>query len=467
MSIKEQFIKVIQATQGIPEPKVDSLFTKWERNKRFFYTKFGNRYIYEYPEEVVFELSDSAKQSKLEEFIEIVSTNYNNSALANFLEMNTKNFFSNLTVEPYHDSYYDIYVPKGTKIIRAFKYFEDNKKVLSELQSLASQIVQENKVRGTLCLSIHPLDYLSVSETPYGWTSCHSLDGDYRLGNLNYMVDKSTVVCYLKSTNDTFDLVPGVEWNCKKWRMLMFFSTDFNMVFAGRQYPFFHEPAMDFVLKKIFVEVFKDYWSDWYNEYIDHLSITKGNDKTDYLFNSRYVPVGPELVKMEELTRRTSETYFFNDLLWSNYYTKPYYAFREYCTMWRQTSVDGSEYLLEQGGRANVNTTIFDLGEPVPCLRCGKTATMISSRMQCCDCEAEYGTEDLEEFAYCACCNRRFFEEDGIHIDDCLICPSCAENETTCCEHCGNLEFNYNMRYNRKLDMWLCVWCDDDFKNKE
>ena len=42
-------------------------------------------------------------------------------------------------------------------------------------------------MEGYLYLSIHPLDYLSISETNHGWRSCHALDGEYRNGNLSYL----------------------------------------------------------------------------------------------------------------------------------------------------------------------------------------------------------------------------------------------------------------------------------------
>ena len=73
---------------------------------------------------------------------------------------------------------------------------------------------------------MHPLDYLSLSENTYNWRSCHSLDGEYRAGNLSYMMDKSTVICYLKSNDDVIlsNFGPEVKWNSKKWRVLLYFS---------------------------------------------------------------------------------------------------------------------------------------------------------------------------------------------------------------------------------------------------
>jgi hypothetical protein len=55
------------------------------------------------------------------------------------------------------------------KLAKAFKFFTDSKTVLYDLQNRASQIIQEDKVEGTLCLSVHPLDFLSSSMNTYNW----------------------------------------------------------------------------------------------------------------------------------------------------------------------------------------------------------------------------------------------------------------------------------------------------------
>ena len=127
-------------------------------------------------------------------------------------------------------------IPRGMKIVKSFKYFEKDEDTLADIQSAASMIIQEDKIEGKLCMSVHPLDFLSLSENTYNWRSCHALDGDYRAGNLSYMVDSSTVICYLKSDRDERlpNFPPEVKWNSKKWRVLLFFSNDWDMIFAGR-----------------------------------------------------------------------------------------------------------------------------------------------------------------------------------------------------------------------------------------
>lgn len=45
------------------------------------------------------------------------------------------------------------------KLVKAFKYFEENSRSLEDIQNYASRIIQEDKIEGTLCFSVHPLDF--------------------------------------------------------------------------------------------------------------------------------------------------------------------------------------------------------------------------------------------------------------------------------------------------------------------
>ena len=229
--IKKQFDKVIAWSQpGISEPKTDKLFEKWKTAKAKIIKAFGGELIYEFPEKVSFDLEETSKWTRLENFISYVwSTGY--ADLGRFLEHQREGFFDNCVIEEHVvPNNKRTIITKNSKIVKAFKYFIENEKELNDLQSKASQIIQESKLEGTLCFSVHPLDYLSVSENAYNWRSCHALDGEYRAGNLSYMMDSSTIVCYLKGDKDTKlpNFPEDVIWNNKKWRVLLYLSNDWN-----------------------------------------------------------------------------------------------------------------------------------------------------------------------------------------------------------------------------------------------
>ena len=256
--VQALFNKVVAYSQNIETPETDDLFDRWLEAKRDFIELFGGNLIYEYPEKVYFEISDSEKESRVKDFARTVENKYGNFALSDFIFSHAKDFFPNRMSEAYHDKVNingvlkEINIDKGMKMLRAFKYFEEDANVLDAIQQAASMIIQENKIGGTLCLSVHPLDFLSSSENNHNWRSCHALDGEYRAGNLSYMLDKSTVMCYLRSEHmeKLPDFPDDVLWNSKKWRVLLFFSDHWDMLFAGRQYPFASMTGLDFVKDK-------------------------------------------------------------------------------------------------------------------------------------------------------------------------------------------------------------------------
>ena len=55
-------------------------------------------------------------------------------------------------------------------------------------------------------LSIHPCDFLEMSNTDNSWHSCHNLkDGDYQAGTLSYMCDEVSMVFYTVNSDVTQD----------------------------------------------------------------------------------------------------------------------------------------------------------------------------------------------------------------------------------------------------------------------
>ena len=192
--------RVIEYSQNIEKADSTQLIEKWFAAKGGFINAWGGSCIYEVSEPMTFYLSPEEKARRFNEFIESVDDTYSNQELTYFLDWLTiEEVFNNHLTRDY--TYYNIKIPKETKVIKALKYFESNEEVLRKIQDRLSMILQEDKITGTLCLSVHPLDYLSVSENTYHWRSCHALDGDYRSGNLQYMVDGSTIVCYLRGAD--------------------------------------------------------------------------------------------------------------------------------------------------------------------------------------------------------------------------------------------------------------------------
>ena len=159
---------------------------------------------------------------------------------------------------------WELNVKSGTLYYKAeVSSLEIPNDILQEKHIPYNSNIQENKVTGTLCFSVHPLDFLSSSENNYNWRSCHALDGEYRAGNLSYMLDKSTIICYLKGAEKVkLPLFPEyIPWNNKKWRVLLHFSENWDIIFAGRQYPFESEEGIEIVRTLLLSKINKDVFS--------------------------------------------------------------------------------------------------------------------------------------------------------------------------------------------------------------
>lgn len=441
-TIKENFKKVIQCSQGITDPKIDNLFERWAEAKSKIIDAWGGKYIVEIPN-ITLNLSKTAKEQYFQSFVEWVYNTANNHHLAQFLTDNgMEAFFSNEVNIKYSSGI--LTIPKGMKITKAFKFFESDPKMLDTIQTHASMVLQEDKIEGTLCFSVHPLDYLTVSENRHNWRSCHALDGEYRAGNLSYMIDQSTIVVYMKSGEDQPlpSLPHAVPWNSKKWRCLFFLSTDWSTIFAGRQYPFFSENALEVVGQKLLISLGKEPldWSVFTNKYIKEFSYLDGATWLD----DQYLCIRHSLFKLNDIVQDQPGSRQFNDLLYSSCYV-PYYSYY----LW------GSEEPQPK----------VEVGGAVKCLRCGKEDISTADTMMCPDCECRYGCSEDSAYYVCDCCGRRFLWEDGVFLqNDDRVCSMCADTECSCCEECGEYFYNSELKYHRGRGEYLCFDCyfEDD-----
>lgn len=108
-----------------------------------------------------------------------------------------------------------------------------------------SMIVNHKIIEGTLCLSIHPFDYMTMSDNESDWHTCMSWTqedgGEYKQGTVEMMNSSCVVVAYLKSDNREFlwGEHPHQEWNNKKWRQLFIINPKY--VLGIKPYPYENE----------------------------------------------------------------------------------------------------------------------------------------------------------------------------------------------------------------------------------
>ena len=149
-----------------------------------------------------------------------------------------------------------IKIQQGMKPMKALAKFAEliGKQELCERMRIRhSQIHNQKTLKGELCLSIHPLDYMTMSDNASNWTSCmgwaHS--GCYRAGTVEMMNSPTVIVAYLKSPEDMTHLPERkndeFSWNNKKWRTLVVVDPE-NLITTVKDYPYASESLDEMVV---------------------------------------------------------------------------------------------------------------------------------------------------------------------------------------------------------------------------
>lgn len=131
-----------------------------------------------------------------------------------------------------------------------------------KLKSLKNHIKQfENlmslntnkKISSDITLSIHPLDFMTMSDNDSNWSSCMSWKnfGSYRCGTVEMMNSAFVVIAYSKAKEpmDLFDDSEEYKWNNKTWRELFIVTKDF--IYPIKGYPYHSAEFEKFVINKI------------------------------------------------------------------------------------------------------------------------------------------------------------------------------------------------------------------------
>lgn len=121
---------------------------------------------------------------------------------------------------------------KPMKILHKFieKYgTPEDEEMFERFRIWHSKLLNQKSVDGELCLSIHPLDYMTMSDNDNKWSSCMRWTdkygnggdpGDYRAGTIACLNSPYIIVAYLHNKNHPFKLDDNWEWNNKRWREL-------------------------------------------------------------------------------------------------------------------------------------------------------------------------------------------------------------------------------------------------------
>lgn len=294
-----------------------------------------------------------------------------------------------------------IKIQKGCKATKAIGKIAEAYDIegFEEFRLEHSRCLNQKALHGTLCLSIHPLDYMTMSDNSYGWTSCMSWEenGCYRQGTVEMMNSPMVVVAYLEG-EEPYYIGKDFSWNNKKWRELFLVTPE--MISNVKGYPYRNDN-----LSKIVIE--------WLKILAEKAGIgTYTNNVMEWSSEDRFDI--PEL-EISQIYISPSTNYMYNDF--SNH---------QLAVFGQELKNRGSYYYPCYSGQAE-------------CMNCGETDfDMEESDFLVASC--------CMEVVECDECGRTFYNnENFMEVDGRYICPFCYDEYTIEDRFTGEIHFEDNM----------------------
>lgn len=249
-----------------------------------------------------------------------------------------------------------------------------------------SQILNNKSLSGNLCLSIHPLDFMTMSDNDCDWETCMNWqqNGCFRSGTVECMNSDCVIVAYLKSKYDMS--IPGGTWNSKKWRSL--FIVKDNVITSIKGYPYLSSELNHKVL-----------------EWLRELSGREYGPVIDYQYDECNIyPINDGEDPLYSIIFTTEGHHMYND-----------FGYQEHSGIFCS-----DEAIKWQKGKMRYEYPCICYAGPLVCLHCGSVDDE-------CDEEEELLCADCTCTVTCACCGERI-TGDVFRLDDYFFCADCYDD---------------------------------------
>ena len=264
-----------------------------------------------------------------------------------------------------------------------------------------SQALNQKQIKGNLCLSIHPLDYVTMSDNNCGWTSCMCWmeeAGDYRLGTIEMMNSPCVIVAYVESKETMW--TPGGEWNSKRWRQLYIVTRE--VILGNRQYPYYSDELQGVAIR-------------WIRDLMTQIP--------------GYGPYPEETVQLKNDSWNTVRDKKIRFDFHCNYMYNDVYDFR-LAYVADQKLIDDDHYYCNFSG-------------PAVCTGCGEVIELDevdAHVVQCRACDGHWRCD------FCGDWHSSYDESYSVD-DEYVACDWCYHNELSVCEVCGEHHRNDNVSH--------------------
>lgn len=279
--------------------------------------------------------------------------------------------------------------------------------MLTEFQNEVSLVLNQKKLTGDLTISIHPMDYMTMSENESGWSSCMnwSEPGCYCRGTVEMMNSSCVVVAYLNAKDQMW--VPGdYRWSNKKWREL--FIVDKGVITGVKGYPYQNEDLVKIV-----------------NSWLRDLAVA--NLGWEYDENSiAYKPDHNFTYTADDGKVHEARFSFSTNTMYNDFGT-----------------IDNHYAIV--GKNLNRYTMHLNYSGPEMCMCCGE-----------CDCsydsEGQLMCDDCDHSTHCVCCGEWLDENNVYWLDDEPYCSYCYNEHMRECPITGEEHHEDNMERIRLVD---------------
>lgn len=418
---KKYITEYIEKWGGINSPiklkaPLDYILREWNKSKQTLFNIFGEKLMLE--KEIQVEDGDNKKIREINNYLNSTNpgTDFINSVrklftfngayfedtYATYNLTQAKQLFTNRVAKEFSYRNKDnkvIKVPEGAKVMRVLQKIakEFDLPDFEIFRNHISRITEIRKSKIKFTLSIHPLDYMTMSDNANGWESCMNWTqgpGSYRAGTIEMMNSPVIVVAYI-TTKPYYPANTSIEWTSKSWRELIIVHP--NTICSVKSYPYYNI-AFDKALV------------NWLADLVE--------EKTEWRYNKK---------KPQESLESCS-----NIKAWQDKEDKDNYFLLHFET---------NEMYNDFGNTDNYG--IFSINPPDNKYH---TSTINYSGLMTCMCCGENGywsddtetviCEDCEPSIYCCCCDERVNINDAIEVDGEWVCEDCYNNlhRCMCCE---------------------------------
>lgn len=308
---------------------------------------------------------------------------------------------------PVPEKAHPLVIPTGMKLMKAFskivKAFPNHftESAFEQFRINHSMVLNQTKFKGTVGISIHPMDYMTMSDNNYSWDSCMSWQkpGEYRMGTVEMMNSDCVVVAYLRGEKD-MNCGCGVTWNNKRWRKL--FVVDPDIILGIKGYPY-NDKELEQVVFEMLFELGKDI-----TKWIPEVKQYDFEDEESFYSEGKKIRILPIF-----------------GVMYDDFYSAHPMA---------RAEVIPEERLIKSSYSDYYSLELYISG-PTMCIGCGENISneddLNTASLMCDNCSG---------LVRCESCGESYYEGDLLTLaDGAEWCECCVEYYARTCDCCGSI----------------------------